>query len=190
MPLCSNHGQNEAYYQGPYNPKLIDMKSTHWFTILLIGIVSAGISCKQNADSPLATTTAVDSPFVARPVAVPKQDVKTLEIGQTAPDFRLPDVNGKYVSLGDFNKSDVLVIIFHCNHCPTAQAYEDRMIAFTNDYKDKSVAMVAIMPNSAMGLLPEECGYTDLNDSFEEMKIRSEHMKYNFPTYTMGTRSQ
>ena len=41
--------------------------------------------------------------------------------------------------------------------------------------------MVAIMPNSAMGLLPEECGYTDLNDSFEEMKIRYDYKKYNFP---------
>jgi thiol-disulfide isomerase/thioredoxin len=55
------------------------------------------------------------------------------------------------------------------------------MISFTNDYKGKSVAMVAIMPNSALGLLPEECGYTDLNDSFEEMKIRYDHKKYNFP---------
>ncbi len=157
------------------------MKINRWSTIFLFGVLITGNSCKQGSESTEASTTAVDSPFVARPINVPKQDVKTLEIGQTAPDFRLPDVDGKYVSLSDFNDSDVLVIIFHCNHCPTAQAYEDRMISFTNDYKGKSVAMVAIMPNSAMGLLPEECGYTDLNDSFEEMKIRSDHMKYNFP---------
>jgi len=157
------------------------MKIIRWSTVLLSGILITSNSCKQGSVSTEDSATAVDSPFVARPVAVPKQDVKTLEIGQTAPDFRLPDVNGKYVSLSDFKDSDVLVIIFHCNHCPTAQAYEDRMISFTNDYKGKSVAMVAIMPNSAMGLLPEECGYTDLNDSFEEMKIRSDHMKYNFP---------
>lgn len=157
------------------------MKIIRWSSILLFGILITGNSCKQASVSTEASTTAVDSQFVARPVNVPKQDVKTLEIGQTAPDFRLPDVNGKYVSLSDFSDSDVLVIIFHCNHCPTAQAYEDRMISFTNDYKDKSVAMVAIMPNSAMGLLPEECGYTDLNDSFEEMKIRADHKKYNFP---------
>jgi peroxiredoxin len=149
---------------------------------ILVGSLFISISCKQNStttetDSAQADTTA----FIARPVAVPKQDVKTLETGQAAPDFRLPDINGKFVSLNDFSDAKVLVIIFHCNHCPTAQAYEDRMIALTNDYKEKGVAVVAIMPNSAMGLLPEECGYTDLNDSFTEMKIRYDYKKYNFP---------
>lgn len=157
------------------------MKITFWSAIFLTGLFLINTSCKQSASSTEAETAAADPTFVPNPVAVPKQEVKVLETGQSAPDFRLPDVNGKFVSLSDFNKSDVLVIIFHCNHCPTAQAYEDRMISFTNDYKDKSVAMVAIMPNSALGLLPEECGYTDLNDSFEEMKIRYEHKKYNFP---------
>jgi len=156
------------------------MKITFWSAILLSGLVLINTSCQQGA-STAEKTTAADSAFVPHPVAVPKQDVKTLEIGQAAPDFRLPDVDGKFVSLSDFSSADVLVIIFHCNHCPTAQAYEDRMIKFTNDYKEKSVAVVAIMPNSALGLLPEECGYTDLNDSFSEMKIRYEHKKYNFP---------
>lgn len=150
-------------------------------SILFAGLLFINLSCKQSSTSNKEIVAAVDSAFVPHPVAVPKQEVKTLEIGQSAPDFRLPDVNGKFVSLSDFNSADVLVIIFHCNHCPTAQAYEDRMIKFTNDYKGKSVAMVAIMPNSALGLLPEECGYTDLNDSFSEMKIRYDHKKYNFP---------
>ena len=72
-------------------------------------------------------------------------------------------------------------MIFTCNHCPTAQAYEDRLIDFTNEYKDKGVAVVGIMPNSTMGLLPEECGYTDLNDSYEEVIIRHRDKKYKFP---------
>ena len=148
---------------------------------ILTGLLLLNLSCKQSSTSSEEKAAAKDSVFVPHPVAVPKQEVKTLEIGQAAPDFRLPDIDGKFVSLSDFNSADVLVIIFHCNHCPTAQAYEDRMIKFTNDYKGKSVAMVAIMPNSALGLLPEECGYTDLNDSFSEMKIRYEHKKYNFP---------
>jgi len=157
------------------------MKITFSSAMFLTGLLLVSVSCKQNSSSTEATTMSADSAFVPHPVAVPKQEVKVLEIGQSAPDFRLPDVYGKFVSLSDFNSSDVLVIIFHCNHCPTAQAYEERMIKFTNDYKGKSVAIVAIMPNSALGLLPEECGYTDLNDSFSEMKIRYEHMKYNFP---------
>lgn len=157
------------------------MKITHWSTVLLTGILVIQTSCTQNASSTEDASAASEPAFVANPVAVPKQEVKILETGQPAPDFRLPDVNGKYVSLSDFNDAEVLVIIFHCNHCPTSQAYEERMISFTKEYKDKGVALVAIMPNSAMGLLPEECGYTDLNDSFEEMKIRYENMKYNFP---------
>ena len=157
------------------------MKITHWSTILLTGFLFIQTSCTQQASSSEEASSANEPAFVANPVAVPKQEVKILETGQPAPDFRLPDVNGKYVSLSDFNDAEVLVIIFHCNHCPTSQAYEERMISFTKEYKDKGVALVAIMPNSAMGLLPEECGYTDLNDSFEEMKIRYENMKYNFP---------
>ncbi|MDH4092852.1 MAG: redoxin domain-containing protein [Cyclobacteriaceae bacterium] len=153
------------------------MKITIWPAGILAIIFFISTSCKQNAPH----EDAAEPAFVAHPVAVPKQDVMTLEIGKAAPDFRLPDVNGKFVSLSDFDEAKVLVIIFHCNHCPTAQAYEDRMIDFTNEYKEKGVDLVAIMPNSAMGLLPEECGYTDLNDSFEEMKIRYEYKKYNFP---------
>ncbi len=156
------------------------MKKIIFWLTFFFGWIALPTSCSRTTQSHNTTAT-LDSAFVAHPVAVPNQEVNTLEIGQAAPDFRLPDVNGKFVSLNDFNEADLLVIIFHCNHCPTAQAYEDRMIQFANDYKNKSVAVVAIMPNSAMGLLPEECGYTDMNDSYEEMKIRSDYKQYNFP---------
>ena len=61
-----------------------------------------------------------DSVFVPNPQMVPEQEVATLEIGAQAPDFNLPDVTGRFYELGDFDDSDVLVIIFTCNHCPTA----------------------------------------------------------------------
>ena len=54
---------------------------------------------------------------------------KTLEIGAKAPDFNLPGVDGKKYTLSSFAKADILVIIFTCNHCPTAQAYEKRKLA-------------------------------------------------------------
>lgn len=149
--------------------------------LMFIGLLLLSFSCKQTSQKDQSVAQARDSIFVAHPISVPKQEVKTLEIGQFAPDFNLPDVNGKFIALSDFKDSEVLVLIFHCNHCPTAQAYEDRMIGLVNEYKGKSVSVVAIMPNSAMGLLPEECGYTDLNDSYEEMKIRYAYKKYNFP---------
>lgn len=112
---------------------------------------------------------------------VPKQEVKTLAIGAPAPDFNLPDVDGKYHTLSDFKDAKVLMVVFTCNHCPTAQAYEDRIISLTADYKDKGVAVVAISPNSPLGLLPEELGYTDLNDDFSAGKLRAEYKKFNFP---------
>ena len=57
----------------------------------------------------------------------------TLEIGSPAPDFDLPGVDGKQYSLDSFRAAEVLVIIFTCNHCPTAQAYEDRVKQLAGD---------------------------------------------------------
>lgn len=119
--------------------------------------------------------------FKPNPQAVAEIPHEVLAIGAPAPDFRLPATDGKYYSLKDFAKSKVLVIVFTCNHCPTAQAYEDRIIALTNDYKNKGVQVIAISPNSPVALLYEELGYTDLNDDFESMKQRVKDKKYNFP---------
>lgn len=106
---------------------------------------------------------------------------KTLEIGSKASDFNLPGVDGKNYSLKDFSKSKVLVIIFSCNHCPTAQAYEDRIIAFEKDYKAKGVAVVMISPNDVEALNYSELGYSDMGDSFEEMRLRAEDKGFTFP---------
>jgi peroxiredoxin len=108
-------------------------------------------------------------------------DHKTLPIGASAPDFKLPGVDGKTYTLSSFKKAAVLVIVFTCNHCPTAQAYENRLIQLTNDYKNKGVAVVAILPNDPKAVNLDELGYTDLSDSFEEMKIRAKEKKFNFP---------
>lgn len=108
-------------------------------------------------------------------------DVKTLEIGAVAPAFSLPGTDGKTYTLKSFAKSKLLAIIFTCNHCPTAQAYEDRMIALTKDYKSKGVAVVAVSPNDPKAISLDELGYTDMGDSFAEMKIRVKEKGYNFP---------
>ena len=105
----------------------------------------------------------------------------TLSLGAKAPDFKLPGVDGKTYTLADFDKSPVLVVLFTCNHCPTARAYEDRVKSIVNDYKDKGVAVVAISPNDPKSVRLDELGYTDLSDSFEEMKVRAKHRQYNFP---------
>lgn len=104
-----------------------------------------------------------------------------LAIGAPAPNFCLPGVDDKTHCLKEYAGSKVLVIAFICNHCPTSQLYETRIKQLAEDYKDKGVALVAIEPNNPEAVLLNEMGYTDLGDSFEEMKIRAEFRKFNFP---------
>jgi peroxiredoxin len=105
----------------------------------------------------------------------------TLAIGSPAPDFALPGVDGKVHKLADYAKSRVLVIVFTCNHCPTAQLYEGRIKKLAADYQDKNVTLVAIEPNYAKAIRLDELGYTDVSDSLEEMKIRADYAHFNFP---------
>ncbi|HMH32102.1 MAG TPA: redoxin family protein [Puia sp.] len=109
------------------------------------------------------------------------EDHKTLAIGSPAPDFTLPGVDGKTYSLSSFKHARILVIVFTCNHCPTAQAYEDRLISLTADYAGKNVSVVAVNPNDPKSLRLDELDFSDLGDSFEEMKERAGEKKFNFP---------
>ena len=104
-----------------------------------------------------------------------------LAIGASAPDFCLPGVDAKTHCLKDYAASKVLVIAFICNHCPTSQLYETRVKQLAEDYKDKSVALVAIQPNNPEAVRLDEMGYTDLGDSFEDMKVRAQFRHFNFP---------
>jgi peroxiredoxin len=124
------------------------------------------------ASAPKATATPVQ--------LVSEKDVKTLSIGSKAPDFKLRGVDGKEYTLKDFDDKKALAIIFTCNHCPTAQAYEDRIIQLTKDYQDKDVAVVAVSPNDPKAVRLDELGYSDMNDSYEEMQVRAKEKGYNF----------
>ena len=96
----------------------------------------------------------------------------TLQIGQPAPDFSLPGVDGKTWSLGDFVDAKVLVIVFSCNHCPYVIGSEERMIAFATDYAGRGVRIVSINSNE-----------TDNHpaDSFEHMVRRAKERRFPFP---------
>lgn len=109
------------------------------------------------------------------------REVETLSIGAEAPDFKLPGTDGKTYTLADFEDAKLLMVVFTCNHCPTAQAYEGRIKKLHQDYKDRGVAMVAVSPNDPKAVRLDELGYTDLNDSLEEMKIRAEDQGFEFP---------
>lgn len=144
---------------------------------LLIMILLIIQACNQNRPQDLSTSS---SGFEPNPKVVAEKPIVTLKPGDAAPDFDLPGVDGRNYSLSDFD-GDVLVINFTCNHCPTAQAYEERFNKLVTDYGDKGVDFLAISPNSPIAVLPEELGYTDLNDDFEAMKIRAKDMDYRFP---------
>lgn len=120
--------------------------------------------------------------------AAETKPVETLAIGSAAPDFALRGVDGRVHRLRDFAKAKVLIVVFTCNHCPTAQAYEERIKQLVNDYRGKGVALVAISPNDEKSVRLDELGYTDLNDSLAEMKIRAKYKQFNFPYLYDGDR--
>jgi peroxiredoxin len=117
-------------------------------------------------------------------------DPEPLPIGSKAPDFSLPGVDGKTYALSDFSSFKVLAIIFTCNHCPTAQAYEDRIKQMVVDYKSRGVSVVAISPNDPLCVRLDEMGYTDLGDTFDDMKIRAKDKEFNFPYLYDGANSE
>ncbi|MFK8164191.1 MAG: redoxin domain-containing protein [Lewinella sp.] len=140
-------------------------------------------SCQTDpapAAAPEEKTAAVQE-YKADPQPVEEQEVTPLALGADAPDFKLIGVDGNYHTLADYAESDILVVVFTCNHCPTAQAYEQRLKDFTADYKAKGVQVVAISPNSPLGVMYNELGYSDLDDRYEDMLIRAKDAEFNFP---------
>jgi peroxiredoxin len=107
--------------------------------------------------------------------------VPTLAVGAAAPDFDLPGVDGRRYSLKDFASAKILVVVFTCNHCPTAQAYEERIMKLQADYARKGVVLVAISPNDPRAIRPDELGYTDVGDTLEDMKVRAKERGFAFP---------
>jgi peroxiredoxin len=106
-------------------------------------------------------------------VLITQHGPDTILPGSPAPQFRdLAGVDGRLYSLSTFDPYPVLVVIFTCNHCPYAQAYEDRLVALANSYQSKGVGFIAINPNKTEGY-PE--------DSLEAMKRRAAEKHFPFP---------
>jgi peroxiredoxin len=94
------------------------------------------------------------------------------KIGDKAEDFKLQNVDGQYVSLADFDDAKGFIVVFTCNGCPYAKAYQDRLIALDKKYKAKGYPVVAINPND-VDLKSE--------DNLEGMKKRAEEKGFTFP---------
>ncbi|MHA7832399.1 MAG: thioredoxin family protein [Flagellimonas sp.] len=97
---------------------------------------------------------------------------KGYQVGDTAADFSLKNVDGNMVSLSDFDSAKGFLVIFTCNTCPYAQAYEDRIIALDAKYKPQGVPVIAIMPNNPSA---------KPGDSFAKMKERAAEKGFTFP---------
>ncbi|AEM71185.1 alkyl hydroperoxide reductase/ Thiol specific antioxidant/ Mal allergen [Allomuricauda ruestringensis DSM 13258] len=94
------------------------------------------------------------------------------EVGDMAADFSLKNVDGTMVSLSDFDSAKGFLVIFTCNTCPYAQAYEDRIIALDAKYKPQGVPVIAINPNNPSA---------KPGDSFAKMKERAAEKGFTFP---------
>jgi peroxiredoxin len=72
-----------------------------------------------------------------------------LPLGTSAPDFKLPDTDGKMLSLADFKNAPALLVLFICNHCPYVKHIRAGLAQLARDYVPKGVAIVAISSNDA-----------------------------------------
>lgn len=108
-------------------------------------------------------------------------DIHRLKIGDPAPDFSLPGIDGKTYTLSNFKSAPVLMVIFLSNHCPYSHAAETRLLPLAAEFKGKGLEVVAINPNSTEGVAIDELGYSKYNDSYEEMKLYAKDAGFAFP---------
>jgi len=95
-----------------------------------------------------------------------------LPLGTTAPDFKLPDPDGKIVSLPDFKNKSALLVLFICNHCPYVKHIRAGLAKVARDYLPKQVAIIGINSNDVANY-PE--------DSPAKMKAEVKSAGYTFP---------
>lgn len=124
-------------------------------------------------------TALLSCPISAAPPA--PDGIKTLEIGAAAPSFDLPGVDGNQHTLAEYDSTDILAILFTCNHCPSAQGAESRIKAIVDDYADESFQLVAISPNDPDSVRLNELGYSVYGDTLEDMKKHAADFEFNFP---------
>lgn len=93
-------------------------------------------------------------------------------VGDKAMDFKLKNIDGKMVSLADYKEAKGFIVVFTCNHCPFAKAYEDRIIALNTKYQPLNYPVIAINPNDPV-TVPE--------DDMATMQQRAKAKNYSFP---------
>ena len=123
----------------------------------------------QNVEN---TQGAMAIPVQQEITTVKPGEITTLKAGQEAPDFKLMNVDGKEVSFADYPKAKGFILVFTCNGCPYAKAYEQRIITLNEKYAPLGYPVIAINPND-----PE----VSTGDSFDKMQELAKTKKYAFP---------
>jgi peroxiredoxin len=95
-----------------------------------------------------------------------------LDLATRAPDFSLPDTDGRVVSLADLSKAKALLVMFICNHCPFVKHVRGELARLGAEYEPRGVAIVAINSNDAL---------THPEDAPDEMKLEKRRAGYTFP---------
>jgi peroxiredoxin len=98
--------------------------------------------------------------------------ITTIAAGQTAPDFKLRNVDNNEISFASFPDAKGFIVVFTCNTCPVSKAYEQRIIALNNKFASAGYPVIAINPND-----PD----VSRGDSFEKMQDLAKAKKYPFP---------
>ena len=119
----------------------------------LVGLAATLVivaACSKPATTPATPAGPTLNPPATTEGAAPAADEKQgAAIGAPGPAWaNLEGTDGKMHSLKDIADTQVVAVVFTCNHCPVAQAYEDRLVKFATDYKDKGVELVAINVNN------------------------------------------
>lgn len=142
------------------------MKKVKLFVLPLV-LILVSVACKQEPNT-------VEEEVVKEEVANIEQAPQALgyKIGDVATDFSLINIDNQKVSLADYTEAKGFIVIFTCNHCPYAVAYEDRIIGLDKKYKELGFPVIAINPNDPVKQ-PE--------DSFENMVIRAKQKGFTYP---------
>lgn len=104
-----------------------------------------------------------------------------LKIGEAAPDFSLPGIDGRTHQLSEYKGAKLFMVAFISNHCPDSHASEERIKKLVADLRGRSFQLVAINPNNPDGLRLDELGYSKYNDGFDDMKKYAAEQGFNFP---------
>lgn len=111
-------------------------------------------------------------PAIAALLSLQPQSATGYAVGDEVKNFSLTNIDGKNVSLNDYASREGVIVVFTCNHCPYAKAYETRIMELDKNFASKGYPVLAINPNDPI---------REPEDSPENMKKRAEEMAYSFP---------